>query len=266
MTETSLPGRFGAYTAMDRHFTLPGIRRVTATRPFRWLRLGWRDWRRNPLSSAIYGLAFALVGAVLLHLARAWPYLFTAAVSGFMLVAPILAAGLYEISRRAEHGRRTRVAESLRGWTRNGDSMALAGLALVLVAIAWERLSAILFALSYGGELPAVEDFFASVFLSDAFVPFVVAYVLVGALIATAVFVLTAIAIPMLADRDVDAFTAMAASVKAVRTNPGAMALWALLLATMVAVGFATLLLGMIVLLPWAGYATWHAYRDLTRS
>ena len=148
MTETSLPGRFGAYTAMDRHFTLPGIRRVTATRPFRWLRLGWRDWRRNPLSSAIYGLAFALGGVVLLHLARAWPYLFTAAMSGFMLVAPILAAGLYEISRRAEHGRRTRVAESLRGWTRNGDSMALAGLALVLVAIAWERLSAILFALA----------------------------------------------------------------------------------------------------------------------
>ena len=65
MTETSLPGRFGAYTAMDRHFTLPGIRRVTATRPFRWLRLGWRDWRRNPLSSAIYGLAFALGGVVL---------------------------------------------------------------------------------------------------------------------------------------------------------------------------------------------------------
>ena len=125
---------------------------------------------------------------------------------------------------------------------------------------------AILFALFYGGELPAVEDFFASVFLSDAFVPFVVAYVLVGALVATAVFVLTAIAIPMLADRDVDAFTAMATSVKAVRTNPGAMAVWALLLAAMMAVGFATVLLGMIVLLPWAGYATWHAYRDLTRS
>jgi uncharacterized membrane protein len=266
MAETSLPRGYGSYTAIDRHFSLPGIRKVDATRPLRWLRLGWRDWRRNPLSSAVYGVAFALVGSVLLHFARAWPYLFTAAVSGFMLVAPILAAGLYEISRRAEHGRRTRVAESLRGWTRNGDSMALAGLALMLVAIAWERLSAILFALFDGGELPAVDDFFATVFLSDGFVPFVVAYVLAGAVVAATVFVLTAIAIPMLTDRDVDTFTAMAASIKAVRTNPAAMATWAVLLAAMMAAGFATLLLGMIVLLPLAGYATWHAYRDLTRS
>ena len=266
MTTNALDGDHGTYTEMDRHFALPGIRRVEATRPLRWLRAGWRDWQGNPLSSVVYGVFFALAGFAFLLVAEPRPYLFSAAISGFMLVAPILAAGLYEIARRAEGGRRTRVAESLDGWSRNADSMALAGLALMLIGVAWERLSAIVFALFYGGNLPSIRDFVSTVFTADVFVPFVVAYFAIGGIVAALVFVLFVIAIPMITDRDVDVVTAMATSVKAVRTNPAAMALWATLLVAMMLVGFATLLAGMIVLLPLAGYASWHAYRDLTRT
>jgi uncharacterized membrane protein len=160
----------------------------------------------------------------------------------------------------------TNFRQSLQAWTRNGDAMAIFGLVLVLVVIAWERLSAILFALFYGGDLPRIESFVATVFLSGNYLAFVIAYVVAGALLAALVFAMSAISVPMLVDREVDVVTAITTSLKAVRRNPAAMTLWAALLVALVVVGFATLLLGMIVLLPWAAHATWHAYRDLTHK
>lgn len=251
---------------LDRHFSLPAIRDVPTTRPLVWLRMGWRDLRSNAWLSGAYGLVFTLAGYELLFLAEPRPYLFTVAVSGFMLVAPMLVAGLYEISRRQGEGMTTRFSESLQGWTRNGDAMALFGLVLALVVIAWERLSAILFALFYGGEFPSVQSFVGTVFLSGNYPGFVIAYVVVGALLAALVFAMSAISVPMLVDREIDVLTAIATSLKAIRQNPAAMTLWAALLVALMALGFATLLLGMIVLLPWAAHASWHAYRDLTQS
>jgi len=252
-------------TGLDRHFALPTIRRVPANRPLEWLRAGWVDLRSNRWLSAGYGLVFTLAGYELLFLAEPRPYLFTAAISGFMLVAPMLAAGLYEISRRQEQGLASRFSDSLQGWARNGDSMAVSGLVLILVLIAWERLSAILFALFYRGDLPSVQSFFGSVFLSGNYTSFVIAYVVVGALLAALVFAMSAISVPLLVDRETDVVTAIAASLKAVGQNPAAMTLWAALLVALMVLGFLTLLLGMIVLLPWAAHASWHAYRDLTQ-
>jgi uncharacterized membrane protein len=243
----------------------PTIRPLPTTQPLVWLRMGWQDLRSNALLSAGYGVVFMLAGYELLFLAKPRPYLFTVTVSGFMLVAPLLAAGLYEISRRHGEGMTTNFRESVEGWARNSDAMAIFGLVLVLIVIAWERLSAILFALFYGGELPDVESFLATIFLSGNYVVFVTAYVVVGALLAALVFSISAISVPMLVDREIDVVTAITTSLKAVRQNPAAMMLWAALLVAMMALGFATLLVGMVVLLPWAAHASWHAYRDLTQ-
>jgi uncharacterized membrane protein len=264
---SSSPGAYEpeSTSGLDRHFNLPTIRRVPANQPLEWLRLGWRDFRRNTALSAIYGLVFALAGYELLLLAQPRPYLFTVTISGFMLIAPMLAAGLYEISRRHDEGLTSRFRDSLQGWTRNGDSMAVFGLLFVLVAIAWERLAAILFALSYGGDLPSVQSFVSTVFLSGNYIGFVVAYIGVGGFLAAVVFAMSVISIPMLVDRRIDVITAIATSLKAVRQNPVAMTVWAALLVALVVLGFATLLLGMIVVLPWAAHASWHAYRDLTK-
>jgi uncharacterized membrane protein len=180
-----------------------------------------------------------------------------------MLLAPILAAGLYEVSRRQGEGMTTGLGQTLGGWTRNADSIEMFGLLLMLIVIGWERLSAILFALFYAGDLPNVQTFVRSVFLSGDYTGFVLTYVAIGALLAAAVFAMSAISVPMLVDRKVDILTAIATSLEAVRRNAAAMTLWAVLLVALTAIGFATLLLGMIVVMPWAAHASWHAYRDL---
>lgn len=131
--------------------------------------------------------------------------------------------------------------------------------------IGWERLSAILFALLYPGNVSDLSNFFGEVFGSGEFTRFVATYLVVGGVLAAVVFALSALAVPMLMDRDTDTITAAMTSVRAVAVNPGAMAVWALLIVGLMAVGFATLMIGMIVLLPLLGHATWHAYRDLVR-
>jgi len=108
-----------------------------------------------------------------------------------------------------------------------------------------------------------VDSCFSTVFLSGDYWSFVIAYVGTGAVLASVVYAMSAISVPALVDRRIDVATAIATSIKAVWQNPAPMALWATLLALMMALGFATLLVGMIVLLPWAAHASWHAYRGL---
>lgn len=249
----------------DEHFELPAIRRVAPGRPFAWLALGWRDMRNNAGESLSYGLAVAALGWLIWAYARGQPQLLTASVTSFFLLAPLLAAGLYEISRRGELGLSTSFGESLQAWRRSGGALAYFGVELVILAIFWERLSAILFALSYGGESPDLQAFFRDAFLSGNYPLFVLAYVGVGGIFASIVFVVTAVAIPMLLDRNGDIYTAMATSFLAVTHNLAAMVIWAALIVVLTAIGFATLLFGLVVIFPVLGHATWHAYRDTTR-
>jgi uncharacterized membrane protein len=250
----------------SKHFDLPAIRRVPPGRPFTWLAQGLRDMRGNLVESLVYGLIVAAIGWAIWTYTAGRPQQFTASITGFFLLAPLLAAGLYEISRRHELGMDTGFGESLQGWRRSGEALAQFGLELVIVAIFWERLSAILFALFYNGAVPNLESFYRDVLLSGDYWRLLVVYVAVGGVLAIVVFVLSAISIPMLLDRDIDIYTAMATSLVAVGRNIPAMAIWAILIVVLTAIGFATLLLGMIVIFPLLGHATWHAYRDLTQS
>lgn len=257
--ETALEREF------DQHFDLPTIRRIPPGRPFAWLALGLRDLRRSLPESLAYGFLVAMVGWLLRAYTVGRPQLFTTALTSFFLIAPLLAAGLYEISRRQELGMRTSFGESLQAWRRSGGALAQYGLAMVLWAIFWERLSAIIYALSYGGETPDLTRFVYDVFLSGNYPQVVLAYVGVGGVFATIVFVVSAISIPMLLDRNGDIYTAMATSFLAVMRNIPAMLVWAALIVGLTAIGFATLLFGLIVIFPILGHATWHAYRDLTQ-
>jgi len=250
---------------LDRHFDLPRLRRIAPGRPFAWLALGVRDMRSSLVESLAYGTLVAVIGWLIWYHAGDRPQLFTASVTGFFLIAPLLAAGLYEISRRQELGMPTSFGESLQGWRRSGGAIAQMGLQLVLVAIFWERLSAILFALSYGGEAPDLRRFIFDVFLSGNYPQVVLAYVSVGGAFAAIVFVISAISIPMLLDRNGDIYTAMATSFLAVTRNIAPMLVWAALIVALTAAGFATALFGLIVIFPILGHATWHAYRDLTQ-
>jgi uncharacterized membrane protein len=253
-------------SGIERHFDLPAIRRVPPGRPLAWLAQGFRDMRGNLVESMAYGLIVAAIGWAIWTYTADRPQQFTASITGFFLLAPLLAAGLYEISRRHELGMETGFGESLQGWRRSGGALAQFGLELVIVAIFWERLSAILFALFYNGAVPNLESFYRDVLLSGDYWRLLAVYVAVGGVLAIAVFVLSAISIPMLLDRDVDIYTAMATSLVAVGRNIAAMIVWAILIVVLSAIGFATFLVGMIVIFPLLGHATWHAYRDLTQG
>lgn len=254
------------YHSLDHHFQLPHVHPVDAARPLRWLRLGWQDMRDNLMASLAYGAFFAGIGYLILSYAADLPYLFTAAISGFFLVGPLAAAGLYEISRRQERGETVTFAQSLAGLRRHSDSLLYFGAFLAIVLIGWERMSAILFALFYQGNVPELSNFFRNVFLSGDYTQFVIAYLVVGGVLAAVVFALAVISVPMLMDRDTDAITAAMTSARAVGINPGAMAVWAALIVALMAVGFATMMIGMVILLPLLGHASWHAYRDMIDS
>lgn len=246
--------------SLDTLFTLPRVRQVAISQIGRWLAGGWRGMRRAPIASLSYGLLFAIAGDLLLVSLWQRPQYFLIAVSGFFIVAPLLSAGLFELSRRGERGLDSRFIDSLAAFARGREGLALFGMLLVLLAIAWERFSAILFATLLAGATPAnIGDFF-SLAGGDALI---VVWFAVGALLALLVFMLSVVSVPLLIDRDSDFISASATSLRAFIANPLPLLAWAATITLLTLAGFATLLFGLIVVMPLLGHASWHAYRDL---
>ena len=241
----------------------PGIRKVPAGRPFTWLKKGLADLTRVSAASITYGVAFAAVGAVILGLARGGGHMAPALMTGFLLVAPFLAGVLYDLSRQLERGGAVNTVAALHAWKRNAGSISLFGLLLAMTLIMWERMSAVIFALFYGGRVPDLRNFAGDVLLSGQYHDLVAAYVVIGGLIAAAVYAFSVVSLPMMLDRDVDVATAIVTSVRCVARNPAAMLLWAAIIVVLTAIGFATWMVGLVLVFPWLGHASWHAYRDL---
>lgn len=252
--------------AVDRHAMSdapPKVRIVAASRPFTWLRRGWADLVRARNASLGFGALVAAFGVGLLALAWGATYLVPALIGGFLLVAPFAAIVFYALSRQTERGEPVDGTAALFAWQRNTGQIALWGLALTLTLILWERLAAIVFALFYGGQVADLATLARDVLFSGRHVELLIAYFGVGGLLALAVFALGVVTAPLLLDRDLDVVTAAVTSLRCCLRNPGAALLWELLIAALTALGFATLMLGLVVIFPWLGHATWHAYRDL---
>jgi uncharacterized membrane protein len=245
---------------------LPAVHVVATSAPLQWLRAGWRDLQLAGSASAVYGVVVTGLGLALLMLTSSASYLVPALIGGFMLVAPFAAIGLYALSQQLEAGGKIDAAAAAFAWRRNGGAIALFGLMLAMALIAWERISAIVFALFYGGAVPEFDHLVRDLFFSGHYLPLTIAWLGSGALMAALVYSLTVVTAPMLMDRPVDVVSAALTSLRCCRTNPGALALWALLLAGLSAVGFATAMVGLIVIFPWLGHASWHAYRALVRQ
>ena len=245
---------------------LPEIRKVDSGRPVIWLQRGWADFKKALAPSLIYGGWAAAFGFALLMVAWRSTYMVPALVGGFLLVAPFVAIVFYALSRQIEQGRPVDGAEAVFAWRRNAGSIALWGLALTMALILWERVAAILFALSYGGEVRNLETLLADVLLSGRYILLVLVYFAVGGLFALIVFAFGVVTAPMLLDRDVDVVTAALTSLRACLANPAAALVWAVLIAVLTAIGFATLMIGMVIIFPLLGHASWHAYRDLVQK
>lgn len=241
----------------------PPVRTVGLASPLSWLGRGWRDLWRQPMASLFYGIAVAATGAAILAVTASLPYLFTAAITGFLLVAPMLAAGLYELSRRYLAGEPARLVDSMLAWRRNPSGLVGFALVSVLAGTAWQVISVVIIALLYKGPALAPMDMILEILVHPRHIQLFVAYVTVGGIMAALVFAVSVVSMPMLVDRRCDLLCALVTSVNATAENPLPLALWALLLMLLTGVGFATGLVGLIVLMPWLGHASFHAYRDL---
>jgi uncharacterized membrane protein len=243
----------------------PGrIRHLSLARPFVWLRAGLDDMRRTPIASLAYGLLFSIAGDVLLLSVWQSPRFFAIAISGFVFFAPLLCAGLYELSRRSERGQESRFVDSLTAFSRPRGGLLLFAAMALLLWVAWERFSDMLFSLMVTGQgtLNAVQ-FAATVSAPGGNTQLAAAWVGVGGLLTLAAFVFSIVTVPMLVDRNCTFSTAATTSLHAFEKNMLPMLLWAGIIAAVTLIGFATLLFGFVVFMPLLGHASWHAYRDL---
>lgn len=245
---------------------MPAIRKIELDRPWQWLVKGWQDMRRAPVVSYTYGVLAALTGYVL-TVGLLWVdmlYLLLPLMAGFLIVGPILTVGLYEVSRRAELGESTTLAQALAAFRRNGSQIALVGVALLLIMFAWARLAAMIFFLYFGLQPPSFENLIVATFLQADTLPFLVVGTLIGGALALLTFSISVVSIPLLLDRpQANVVDAIATSFRTVQTNFLPMLFWGALIVLFTAAGLVTLYLGLIVTLPLIGHATWHAYRDL---
>jgi uncharacterized membrane protein len=241
------------------------IREVEFDAPWNWLASGWRDLWRAPFVSLAYGTLFTLIAFALAWLLLAFeraPLLLPLA-GGFLLVGPLLAVGLYEVSRALEAGEKPSLGSALSAAFRARGQLAFMGVILLIVYLLWVRLAFLLFMLFFGpGAIPPLADFVPLLLFSPQGIGLLVTGTICGAVLAGTVFAISVISIPMLYDRPVDTVTAILASIRAVAVNPKAMLLWAALLTALVILGVATLFAGLAIVFPLAGHATWHAYRS----
>jgi uncharacterized membrane protein len=238
------------------------INRVPVSAPFEWLARGWSDLRRAPAASLFYGLVFALMGWLIHVVFRHMVELTSSLTAGFLLLGPFLATGLYDISRSLERGQTPRFASTLTAWRANLGAFSLYALILTIIMLVWARASLVTFALFFSTGMPTLQGFIGQV-VSVEHLDFLVTYFAIGALFAAIVFAVSVVSVPMMLDRGTDTVVAALTSVRALFANFIALTVWALLIVVLVGAGFASLFLGLVIVVPLIGHATWHAYRDL---
>lgn len=240
------------------------IRNVPLTRPFVWLSEGWNDLMQHKTASLAYGLLVSILGSLILAYER-HPFFIAAVTSGFLLVGPLLTAGLCELSRCREQGETTDFQSSLAPLQRNHSGLLGFAETLALLALIWFSLSGAIYFGLVGGVAPSLESTVGGDVMRQLSSGQLTAYLVIGCILAATVFALSVVTVPMIVDRHVDASTAMRTSLRVTTRDLPAMLVWAMVIMSLVFVGFITGLLGMVFIFPLLGHATWRAYRELVQ-
>ena len=251
---------------------LPPILPIEPDQPLRWLVLGFRDLARNPGLSLAHGLLLALAGALITWLAHDQFWLLAGLLSSFMVGAPVLATSLYAMSRAIERGEPVDLQLLLRTWTRWQMKLQVQpesywalirfGLLLGLAAAGWVFTSSTFITLMAPVPIHTPMDFLRHVVASREHRLFEI-WLGLGGLMAAPVFASSVVSMPLLLDRRISVLAAVLTSWKAVLTYPVTMAFWAFLLMVFTLLGVFSLYLGLILVVPLLGHASWHAYREL---
>ena len=252
---------------------LPTVRTIGLTAPLTWLGLAWRDMVRAGWISFAHGLALALFGAAIFAVGHQRFWLLAGALSGFLVVAPVLATSIYALSRALERGEPANLAVVLKTWLNWQGShvskwgndywcMVQFGALLALAATGWVLTSAALITLLAPVPIETPLDFLRHVVMARDGWLFEL-WLALGSLMAAPIFASSVVAMPLLLDRRATLRQAVLASWQTVLCNPLPMAFWAALILGLTLLGMGTLLLGLVVVMPLLGHASWHAYRDL---
>jgi len=235
--------------------------------PLKWLRAGIADTFNHPLPSLLYGFVTFLLSVVVIWalITFSFSYILLPAVAGFLLVGPMLAVGLYEKSRLLILGRQhigfadmARVAPKSRG------ELLILGVILMLVLLFWLRTAILLYALFFGLQpFTGISETAEIMFLTKRGQILLLIGTIIGGLFAAFTFSVSAFSAPMLMNEKKDTITAMVISLIMAWTNKPVAAVWALLVMLGFLLSVATALLGLIVIFPILGHATWHAYADI---
>lgn len=238
------------------------VRDVGFTNPLRWLAAGWRDFMACPIPGLLHGAVVAVAGSLMFWTARQYFWLLAGAFSGFLLVAPVLATGLYAISRGLQAGRPVSTRDALRAWIPRDSRLVRFGVLLALAGTGWVATSAALITALAPSAVLNPEDFIRIVVLADHGRLFEL-WLALGGVLAAPVFASSVVALPLLLDARIGVLAAVLTSWRCVLANPAPLALWAGLLMTLTLAGMATAMVGLLIVVPWLGHASWHAYRDL---
>lgn len=253
--------------------SLPAVRTIGLMQPLSWLALAWRDMARAGWISFAHGLVLALVGAAIVAIAHQRFWLLAGALSGFLVVAPVLATSLYALSRALERGERADFSVVLKTWLNWQNSnfnkwgndywcMVQFGALLALAATGWVVTSAALITLLAPVPIHTPLDFVHHVILARNGWLFEL-WLMMGGIIAAPMFASSVVAMPLLLDRRVTLMQAILTSWQTVLFNPVPMAFWAALIMLFTLLGLAALLVGLVLVIPMLGHGSWHAYRAL---
>jgi uncharacterized membrane protein len=238
------------------------IPHLSLLRPLHWLRQGFRDLVAMPGVSLAYGAIIAGLAFVMVVMTTGGrqfflvPFLF----GGFLLIAPILTVGLMAMAKRREEGRHDATVTKI--LSVNLPSLSLLGLVLVFLFLNWIMLSNLVFGGFFHEVVPTYGQVRPLPVMFGESWPFALVYGGIAAALALLFFRMIAFSVPMLVDQRVDMFNAIFASWRAVGENWPSMVVWALLIFALTIIGITLWFVGLIVVVPLLGYATWHAYRD----
>ncbi len=259
-------------TATSRETRLsPGvaIRQVSVEAPWDWLGGGWRDMWVHPHLSLGFGIVFAgLAVALFFGLSLAgMQSLILALGGGFLIVGPIFAVGLYDLSRRIATGAPVSIGAVLMSGANAPGQLSFLGGILTFIYYIWVQIAFLLFMLFFGSatSFPPASQFVATLLFEPQGLGLLITGTVVGASLAALSFAIAVISVPLLTVRRMDAVSAVTTSVRAVTLNIRPMALWAALIGFITAVGFLTCFVGLVFAFPLIGHATWHAFNDVVR-